>query len=172
MANRPPRTLRPLDAGAIDRLALHYVARYATTRAKLLQYLERKIRDRGWVGEEPADPAAVADRMVALRYIDDAAFAQGRADALLRRGYGERRVVVALRAAGVGGEERDRNPELEWAAALAFARRRRFGPYAAERADVVATRRATAAMLRAGHDPAVVRRIISALPGEVPEAAY
>ena len=40
------RTGKPLDAARLDELALAYVARFATSRAKLLRYLARKVRDR------------------------------------------------------------------------------------------------------------------------------
>jgi regulatory protein len=169
MANRPPPTARPLDSATLDRLALHYVARYATTRAKLARYLARKIADRGWAGDVAADPEAIADRMTDRGYIDDGAFARGKADALLRRGYGERRIGAALRDAGVAHVDRERDAAREWDAALAYARRRRIGPYAAVQADRDAERRAVAAMLRAGHDFTTARRIVAAPPGEVPE---
>ena len=41
------RTLPPLDAAALERLALRYVERFATTRGKLTDYLRRKIREIG-----------------------------------------------------------------------------------------------------------------------------
>ena len=44
---REPRLARPLDAAALDRLALRYVERFATTRGKLADYLRRKMRERG-----------------------------------------------------------------------------------------------------------------------------
>lgn len=169
MANRPPPGSRPLDPEKLDRLALHYVARYATTRAKLVRYLARKVSDRGWAGEGPADPAGIAERMVVLGYIDDAGFAQGRANALLRRGYGERRIDAALRIAGVDHIERERDAGQEWEAALAYARRRGIGPYAQAPVDRDGARRALAAMIRAGHDMATARRIVAAAPGEIPD---
>src|SRR3546814_652087 len=75
----PRRSLKPLDAAALDRLALRYVERFATTRAKLAAYLARKIRERGWAGAR-VEPAEVASRMAALGYVDDRAFAEARAD--------------------------------------------------------------------------------------------
>ena len=94
---RPPR---PLNAAMLDQLALRYVERFATTRGKLADYLRRRIRERGWEGDA-AEPAAVAERMASLGYVDDRGFAEMRAAALGRRGYGGRRVAEALRAAHV-----------------------------------------------------------------------
>jgi regulatory protein len=162
------RIAPPLDSAALDRLALWYVERFATTRGKLAEYLGKKIRERGWDGP-PGDPAGVAERMAGLGYIDDRAFAEARARSLARRGYGQRRVVEALRQARVGAEDSvealETDAETELATALAFAKRRRIGPYAVALPDERARARALGAMLRAGHAFSVARRIIETPPG-------
>ena len=54
--NNPERLPKPLNRVKLRDLALHYVGRYATSRAKLAAYLTRKIRERGWEeGESEAD---------------------------------------------------------------------------------------------------------------------
>ncbi len=112
--------------------------------------------------------------MATLGYVDDRAFANARAGALTRRGYGERRVGEALRAAGIGEEDgaeaREAAGEGAWDAALRFAERRKIGPFAAAEADRPAREKAFAAMLRAGHPPGLARRILAARPGEIPQA--
>nr|WP_233281543.1 RecX family transcriptional regulator [Sphingomonas changnyeongensis] len=161
-------------------MALRYVERFATTEARLAAYLDRKLRARGWRGDVPADPAALVARMAALGYVDDRGFAQQRAAGLTRRGYGVRRVGAALRAAGIAAEDaapaEEAARDAAWAAALAFARRRRIGPFApdggaAEAIDPLEARRrrdrAMAAMLRAGHPPRLAARIVDAAPGAV-----
>lgn len=164
---------RPLDQEGLERLALFYAGRYAITRAKLRQYLLRKLRERGWGGEGEPGVERLVERFCELGYVDDGAFASARADALSRRGYGLRRVDQALRAAGI--EEADRAEAREgaegqaWAAALRFAERRRIGPFAAEAADRPAREKALAAMMRAGHPLALARRMVDAAPGEVPD---
>ena len=103
----------------------------------------------------------------------DGGFAESRGAGLTRRGYGGRRVAQALTAAGI--DEADRAGalaeagETAWDAAMAFAKRRRLGPFAPVRAERDAARKAVAAMLRAGHDLGVARRIVSAGPGETIE---
>lgn len=170
---RPSRPRPPLDAEALDRLALFYVGRYATTRHKLASYLTRKLRERGWASERPPDLAALTDRLAGLGYIDDRAFATARAASLQRRGYGGRRVDQALYAAGIGeadaAEARRQTAERALAAALRFAEKRRIGPYGAASLEPDARRRAFAAMLRAGHAPETVRRVLDAAPGEIPD---
>ena len=164
----------PLDAEGLERLGLAYAGRYGTTRAKLAAYLDRKLRERGWDGPGEPPIAPLVERFAALGYVDDRAFAAARAGALLRRGYGERRIEQALRAAGVGVEDgepaRGRAREDAWAAALRFAERRRLGPWAAETPDRAGRERALGAMIRAGHGMATARRLIDAAPGIIPES--
>lgn len=163
------RALPPLDEAALDRLAIGYVGRYGTTEAKLALYLRRKLRERGWEGAGDPPVAAVVARCARLGYVDDAAFAEARSQALTRRGLGARRVAQALRAAGVG--ETAAAPAQEaaegaaWEAALAFARRRRLGAFATHPRDPDQRRRDLAAMVRAGHGFGVARRIVEADPG-------
>ena len=169
---RPSRERRPpppLDAAALERLALRYVERFATTRGRLTSYLVRKIRERGWEGD-PADPAALAEKLAELGYIDDRAFGEARASAMARRGLGKRRVSGVLRQAGIGEEDAEAiAPAIEERrldAALTFARKRRIGPYAVVAPDRPQREKQIAAMIRGGHDFTLSRRIASMAPGE------
>jgi regulatory protein len=104
MSRRPTRERRlppPLTPAKLEEIALAYVARFATSAAKVEQYLVRKLRERGWDGPSPADPNAIVERFVELGYIDDEAWARAKGGSLLRRGYGARRVDQALGAAGI-----------------------------------------------------------------------
>jgi regulatory protein len=172
--NKKPRP--PLDREGLERLGLHYAGRYATTRSKLASYLARKLRERGWSGEAPAESVveSLVGRFAALGYVDDRAFASARTAALMRRGYGERRVEQALRAAGISEEEgepaRAEARDGAWAAALRFAERKRLGPWAQSPPDRDARHKAMGAMIRAGHPVAMARRVLDAVPGEIPES--
>ncbi len=164
------RPRRPLDRQGLERLALFYAGRYATTRARLLDYLRRKLRERGWEDAGTPDIEALADRFAERGYVDDAAFAAARASALQRRGFGERRVNQALRHAGIGEKDArsamEDMPDKALETALRFARRKRIGPYAPGEADRESRRKAFAAMMRAGHSAEVVRRVFSLSPEE------
>ena len=168
--NRKPRP--PLDAEGLERLALFYAGRYATTRAKLGSYLQRKLRERGWAGDGQPPVERLVERFSELGYIDDRAFASARAASLQRRGYGERRLDQVLYAAGIGGEDaadaRAQAQSGAWEAALRFAERRRVGPFAEQEPDREARRKALSAMLRAGHPMDIARKLIGARPGAVP----
>jgi len=172
MADKRPRP--PLDEEALRELALRYVGRFATSRAKLLAYLSRKIGERGWGGEDPANPQALVDRLSDLRYVDDAGYAVMKSASLARRGYGARRVAETLRADGIAQADREQadvQTENEaWTAADRFARRKRIGPYAQARPEPKQREKWIAAFLRAGHSYATARRWTDAAPGEVPEA--
>ena len=165
--NRRPRP--PLDPARLNELALSYVGRFATTRAKLRSYLQRKVRERGWEGAAP-DFDSMAERFAELGYIDDEAYALSKSRSLTSRGYGLRRVEQSLRVAGV--EEADAAPARRYAeedrveAALRFAERRRLGPFASEPLDRPGREKAIATMIRAGHPFSLARKILELPHGE------
>jgi len=161
---RQKRNPRPIDAARLDELALAYVARFAASAAKLESYLKRKLRERGWGGEGEPDVAKLTARFVAAGYVDDAAYARMKAGSLRRRGYGERRVEQALGAAGIAEDLREavRGAVCEQrAAAMALARKRRFGPWGAPVERDVREKQ-LAAMLRAGHRLDIARAVVHA----------
>ena len=172
-ASQPRKPRPPLDAAKLDELALGYVGRFATSRAKLLAYLKRKLRERGWGGDSEPQLDGLADRLVRLGYVDDRAYALSKARSLTGRGYGERRVSQALHIAGIGNEEASDARDLAEAgaveSALHFARRRSLGPFAAESPDPRRRERALAAMIRAGHSFGLARAIIDLNPGDFPD---
>ena len=171
VASRGSRTRPPLNQRRLDELALRYVGRYATTRGKLRTYLARKLRERGWSGDAEPDVEAIAERFAELGYIDDAAYALNKSQALAGRGYGKRRLTEKLRAAGVdeasSESARAHADSQALAAALRFAERRRIGPFAgAPVADPRQRDKAVAAMVRAGHGFTLARAIVGMRPGE------
>lgn len=171
MTPRKPRP--PLTADSLRDLALHYVGRFATSRGKLRAYLDRKLRERGWEGEEGPEVDTLVERMAELGYVDDAGFAAMKSAAMTRRGYGARRVGEALRGAGIAEGDRAaaeaQMADGRWEAADRFAQRKRIGPYAISPADPALRQKWIAAFLRAGHDAATARRWTDAAPGHVPD---
>lgn len=179
----------PMDARRLRDLALHYVGRYATSKARLVRYLSRKIGEVGWAdGAPPVDLPSLAREFEELGYISDSGYAQMRANGMAERGFGHRRIEQDLRANGIddsvraqllriGGDENDPNdfdPQRllaldRNAAAITFARKKRIGPFAKSLADPDLRRKQTAQMLRAGHDFDIVRKLVNAGPGDEPE---
>lgn len=159
----------PLNAQRLHELALRYVGKYATTRARLRAYLSRKLRERGWDDAGEADLEALASRFGELGYVDDAAYAVSKSRALTARGYGKRRLSDKLRIDGVDeadGADAMAHADAEAAnAALRFAERRRLGPFAAASPDPRQRQKWIAAMVRAGHGFGVARAIAELPPG-------
>ena len=168
---RARRTPKPLDRTRLNDLALHYVARFATSSGKLEAYLKRKLRERGWDGEEEPDIAGLVTRFAEKNYVDDEAYARMKTSGLLARGYGARRVEQTLRADGLGEGLRAANAPQESEARealLSYLRRRRFGPFRiapkgeGPEAAHKAREKQLAAIVRAGHSFDHARRGVEA----------
>jgi regulatory protein len=162
--------LPPLDESRLNELALRYVGRFATTRAKLRSYLARKVRERGWDGTREPDLGAIAEKFAMQGYVDDASYALSKSQSLTSRGYGKRRVAEALKAAGIEDEHgvaaQEHAEEEAVSAALKFARRRRVGPFAdSTPLEPRDKEKALAAMVRAGHGFDLARAILALPPG-------
>jgi len=164
----------PLPKETLQSLALRYVERFATSRSKLTSYLTRKIAERGWGEDKPAEIDCLVERFSELGYVDDRSFALSKARSLGTRGYGARRVRQALRHAGISEEDRADADQLvdddAVESALRYARRRRLGPYAVALLDKAQLEKALAAMIRAGHGFDLSRKIVHMAPGDDPEA--
>lgn len=165
---RPPRPPGPApDASTLRNAALRHLARYGSTEVGMVRVLDRRI-DR-WARAADGDAATVraaqtaareiAAALVAGGMIDDRAFAETRARRLTRAGRSAAVIGAHLAARGVAAEDRPAAPdaEQELAAALAYARRRRLGPFG-EDADGP---KALGAMARAGFSQTVARRALA-----------
>ena len=133
---------RPIEPTLLEKWALAYLERFASSVENLRRVLRRRVRRRLRDDDEAVRAAdALIDALV-IRYrdsglIDDAAYAAGRARARLARGQSLRRIAAGLMAKGVGAEDRavalqalrETAPDPDLAAACAFARRRRLGPF-------------------------------------------
>jgi regulatory protein len=174
---------RPPDEAALHEAALAHLARYAATRAGLVRVLDRRV-ERWARRQEESEPEAVAaavrearalvrrvaDRLEAAGILDDAAFAQSRARALARAGRSARAIAAHLAVRGVPKEVTAAavpdDPEAEFAAALAWAKRRRIGPFRRAAVDAEGRRRELAVLARAGFGHEVARRALDADAGE------
>lgn len=162
---KAPRKVTP---AYLQRAALAYLERYASSAVNLRRVLRRKVDKRCRLrGEDPAEFQEMIDEVVAksLRsgLIDDSRYAEARVATLRRRGGSARAIQAKLSAKGIDrstiaaaleSEEGD-----EETAARAFARRRRLGPYRpGERAPY--RDKDMAALARAGFRFDVARSII------------
>jgi regulatory protein len=137
---QPPPPGPPPDARTLHDAALRHLSRYSTTQAGLLRVLARRI-DR-WARAAAAEPETIAacqdaardvvTRLAAAGAVNDAAFAAGRARSLARAGRSRRAIGAHLAARGVPSAltaALPDDPAAELASALAYARRRRIGPF-------------------------------------------
>ena len=171
--NRPrpaKKPAPPLNDERVRQLALHYVGKYATTQAKLAGYLARKVRERGWDDDRPADITALTEQFAELGYVNDVQFAEARSRSFVRRGFGERRLNEDLRASGIGDADaisaKAHMEESIFSAAENFARRKRLGPFAQEAASPEKRHKQLNAFLRAGHSFDLAKRFVYAEPGD------
>lgn len=166
----PPRP----DAASLHEAATAYLARYAATRASLLRVLDRRIaRWTARVGPDAADPETVAglreaarsivERLVRAGAVDDAAFARQRAARLVRMGRSPGAIRAHLAGKGIArslaAASVSDDPEIALRAALAFARRRRLGPFAPD-AGTPDPHRTMAAFARAGFARATAEQVL------------
>jgi regulatory protein len=141
----------------LERWALGYLGRYASSAENLRRVLMRRARRHS---PAAAQQAGVLIEAIVTRYrdsglLDDAAYAAARVDSLHRRGDSLRMIRARLVAKGVAAADaadavsglRDKISDPDLAAACAFARRRRLGPFRRGSAD---RQRELAAFARAG----------------------
>ncbi len=191
-ARRTGRQPRPAGkaptAPRLREAALAHLARFAATEAALRRVLERRIDRWARAAEAEGQPregiaaaaaaaraaaAEVAKAMVAAGAVDDAAFAESRARRLSRAGRSRRAIAAHLSAKGVAAETAaaamPEGEDTELAAALAYCRRRRIGPFAREAADAEARRKALGALARGGFAQGLARRALAMDPAEAEE---
>lgn len=164
------------DKASLHEAALTYLARYPTTRARLERVLLRRIArwQRAATGEPEAIAAIVAharteahtvvERLAAAGAVDDAAFAAARARRLARGGKSRRAIAAHLLARGIEEETLaatlPADPSAELLAALAFVKRRRFGPFRPVPPDTETMERELAALGRAGFPARLARQAL------------
>ncbi|HYC03278.1 MAG TPA: RecX family transcriptional regulator [Azospirillaceae bacterium] len=167
---------RRVTADYLERAALHYLERFASSSANLRKVLMRKVDLSARAhGTDREEGAAWVDALV-KRYVDsgllnDRLYADAKATGLQRRGGSTRMIRQKLSAKGL--EEADIDEALsglegaeegtaDIKAALAYARRRRLGPYRLPEDREARRDKDMAALARAGFDMRTARRVVEA----------
>lgn len=175
------RKVKRVTPAYLDRAALHYLERFASSSANLRRLLLRRVDASAKAhGTDPQEGRewveALIQRYLRSGLLNDGLYAEMKASGLQRRGGSTRVIRQKLLAKGLeeeqveqalGGLEGAAEGEAEWNAALAYARRRRLGGFRPDRGltDEEARKRRDkdiAAMARAGFDLETARRIIDA----------
>lgn len=179
--NSGGRKVKRVTPAYLDRAALHYLERVASSSANLRRLLLRRVdasvRAHGTDPQEGREWVdALIQRYLRSGLLNDAMYAEMKASGLQRRGGSTRVIRQKLRARGLEEEQVEQaltglegaaEGEAEWNAALAYARRRRLGGFRPDRGlppEEARKRRDKdiAAMARAGFDLETARRIIDA----------
>jgi regulatory protein len=157
----------------LEKAAKAYLERYAAPAAHLSRVLLVKVERSAWYHGTDREAGAAAvetivQGLVARGLVDDALYAEARTRALRRRGASGRAIRGRLAVKGVAPALVDRvldrldqdqsDPEL--AAALAYARRRRIGPYRISAERESSRSRDLAALGRQGFDYDTARRVV------------
>lgn len=178
-ARRRRRAPRKVTAQYIENAAAHYLGRFAASSAHLRRVLMTKVdRSARHHDTDPADGTKFVDAVIAkferLGFLNDKAFAAMRARSLFATGTPLRGIRFKLKQQGVGEDdieaalaelgEEEAVANLDLAAAVKLAERRRLGPFS--NADEE-TRRANrdrdlGRLARAGFSYDIASRVIEA----------
>ncbi len=169
------RAGRPVTSDDLEQLALDYLARFASSAANLRRVLKDKVERSARLHDTNREAGlaaieALIGRLVAAGALDDRRFAEGRAQSLFRRGASRRAIAGKLAEKGVGEAEiaaalaslDELAADPDFAAAAAYAKRRRLGPFRAPTARAAQRNKDLAALGRAGFGFDVARRIVDA----------
>lgn len=167
------RKQRPVTAASLENAALHYLGRFTSSSANLRRILLRKVARAAGGDGDAAEGARLVEELIA-RYmrsglLDDRAYAAQAASSLTRRGASRFAIGGKLAQKGVAAElvkeaieVLDESGRTEIAAACAFVRRRRLGPYRPAEAQAAWRRKDIASLARAGFGIEVARRVVAA----------
>jgi regulatory protein len=165
-----PGKVRRGDIGPelLEEWALHYLGRYASSAENLRRVLMRRVRRRSPESAAALNPLidVLVTRYQERGLLDDAAYAAARVQSLHRRGDSVQAIRARLAAKGVAASEitaavselRSAAVDPDLAAACAFARRRRLGPYRRAVADHA---RELAAFARAGFSRRIAEAVLA-----------
>ncbi|NYZ16031.1 RecX family transcriptional regulator [Azospirillum sp. RWY-5-1] len=170
---RPPRRVTP---DYLERAALHYLERFASSsenlRRVLMRKVDRSVQAHGTDREQAAGwVEALVERYRGAGLLNDDSYARMRAESLHRRGASTRAIREKLAAKGVdrdtadaalGGLREDVEGDLDLAAAMALAKRRRLGSFRSAETRAAHREKDLAALGRAGFAYEIARRVVDA----------
>jgi regulatory protein len=169
---RPPKKA---TAKHLENVALWYLQRFAASADSLRRVLMRRVEKSARAHDTDREEGAafVEDFIARFRQsglLDDRVYAEGRTLSLHRRGISTHGIRARLAAKGVGAGDidaalamlRDETNDPDLAAAIAYARRRRIGPWRTRGDREELRERDLAALARQGFGYDIARRVIEA----------
>lgn len=169
---RPPKKA---TARHLENVALWYLQRFAASADSLRRVLMRRVEKSARAHDTDRDEGAgfvedIIERFRASSLLDDRVYAEGRTLSLHRRGISTNGIRARLAAKGVGAGDiaaalamlREEKQDPDFAAAIAYARRRRIGPYRIRDDREERRDRDLAALARQGFGYDIARRVVDA----------
>ena len=166
---------RKVSAASIENAALYYLGRYATSSENLRQVLERRIMRAAKHHDTNIEACSQLIGDLIQRYLEngilnDETYAQTQAASMNRRGKSLCAIRLCLRQKALPIDVIDKavkflakeigSPDL--AAAIAYARKRRLGPFRRKTSTPVILDKELAALARSGFSYSLALRIVEA----------
>lgn len=168
-----PRKITPTR---LENIALHHLDRFASSANNLRRVLNRRAQKSALHHEDTdlEECAGWIDNLI-VRYLecgllDDTAYARAQAISHNRRGKSLRAIRALLGQKGVTPPDidialeglKEDHGDADLAAAIAYARRRRIGPYRPQYVDDKGLQKELAALARSGFSYGIAKRIVMA----------
>lgn len=173
--DKPRPKPRKATPKSLENAAHYHLQRFASSSENLRRVLGRRVERSARAHDtDPAEGLAAIDEIIArferAGLLNDAVYAAARAASLNRRGVSARAIHAKLREKGLAAEVIEaaiealakNHAEPEFAAAAAYARRRRLGPYRPPEARAERRERDLGAMARSGFGYDLSLRVIDA----------
>ena len=183
--HRKPRAIP--NPRSLSMAALDYLARFAASEQGLRQVLTNRVaraardnpdwaQDRDAIARLHSEIETIIETHKKSGAVNDAAFAEIKVTSLRRQGRSKRVIEQKLAQKGVRGDvlakafaqhDDGRAPDaVDYAAAMALARRRKLGPYRTVADDTDRRRKEFATLARAGFSSSIAQRVLKAEPPE------
>ena len=166
---------RKVSATSLENAALYYLGRFATSSENLRRVLLRRVERAARHHDTDRETCAQMIDHLIVRYrqsglLDDVAYARAQGASLNRRGKSIRAIRGWLRQRCVPADIiedtinalAEEPGELDLAAAIAYARKRRLGPYRKAGKPPANLEKELAALARSGFSYGLARRIVEA----------
>lgn len=169
------------------RATYSYLQKFATTEKNLRDVLLRKARRRLLAdddGELYAEAKVwidgIVQKAVDQKLVDDHQFALSRAASLARSGNSRQKIMQKLLARGVIPDMvrevmdslAEQHPDMDFIAAVKYARKRRFGAFANDHNGEQGREKHRAGMCRAGFSYSIADRVLKMSRAELEDALY
>ena len=177
------RPVKKVSPGYLERSALYYLERYASSSGNLRRRLLLKATRSAETHGTDLDEAvlwidALIAKLIRMGVLDDAKFAAMKVVSLHRQGKPQRIIAQTLSAKGLEradidhaiGQFESERPNSELAAAITFARKRKFGPWRMESPTPEPAKKELASLARRGFALDIARKVLTLSSAAAAEA--